>query len=196
MARFLVSVAGASRVGVFSEAESHREHEEDGGWDWRHFVETKSVLGFGVWNFGQNYILYLGLFFFFNLQVQCVNAFLVFTCVYTLDFCIIPLKSMITLLSLLMSSLALIDNEKIASVFPLSMLFLPIKCIHPLPCLSWFLKMHWFQIHLVPKLLKFWIHLGPWPIWFCICCESIFTKYSRPFLLTLSFLPCLKPKHV
>lgn len=68
--------------------------------------------------------------------------------------------------------------------------------MHPSLTLSWFLKIHWFQIHLVPKLLKFWIHLGPWPIWFCICCESIFTKYSRPFLLTLSFLPCLKPKHV
>lgn len=54
---------------------------------------------------------------FFYLQVQCVNAFLVFTHVYTLDFCIIPLKTMIPLLSLLMSSLALIDDEKIASVF-------------------------------------------------------------------------------
>lgn len=70
----------------------------------------------------------------FNLQVQCVRAFLVFA-MSVLDFCIIHLKTVIPLLSsLLMSSLALIDDEKKASVFQL---FPSVECIRPHPvCLG------------------------------------------------------------
>lgn len=173
---------------------SHRGHEEDGDWDWEHFVETQPFLGFGVWNFGQMVVYYMWGFCLIS-KCSVWMHFLFPPDLYTwfLHYSSQDYDPLTFFSAYKQLSFWWLEDSQCA--FPPSLLLLPTECVHPLPCI-WILKMHWFQIHLVPKVLKSWIHPRSWPIWFCIYCDSVVIKYLRPFAWKLPFLSTQRPNLV